>query len=392
MAKTYRACEFRLLLEDVDLDSVTPGSIYLTLDDRYRIGAELLVDRESGLVHITPEHSFEEDRCYKLAFAKRLRFEDGRPFPCMFFLRLCARDGLLYAPQDGRRLAPGEDFCTHENLLFHRSPIRVEFNARTGGLSVQSAPELDEPSGPDPDLEEAPVRGVDSSTWRVGPTARSAVSSVRTASAQRKRRGLGVFWLILLLLLLLAACLSLYSCRYYIWLPKKDLDYMPDLSGAITISGYAGIVHDDTIAELVSEAGGNTHGPLRASLLWNSGARNENDYDLICVEPDGTVIFFASPSDYSTGGVLDVDVIYPRWNEPAVENISWDSIGRMPEGVYSFYVCNYSERGGEGGFRAEIAYDGETFAFSYDEPMEERETVKLSDYRYSADTGFTKLP
>ncbi len=171
----------------------------------------------------------------------------------------------------------------------------------------------------------------------------------------------------------------------------SEFVYTVRASVSLNSAVYTGEPSDGTIAALVQKEGGNTEGVLRASLLWNDSQRNLNDYDLICAEPDGTLIYYASSEDMDTGGMLDVDVISPQKNVSAVENIAWDDIRKLPEGAYTFYVCNFSDRHGKGGFQAEIAFGNESHLFSYDKTMKEKEIVKVGVCTYTAPLSYLLL-
>jgi len=367
MGQRYLPCEFRFWLEEVDLDSVRANSIYLLKENRFRIRADVTIDRENEIVFVKPCDSFEELCEYKLIFSEELSFADGRSFSHDYFLRLRVKGGRLYTPQNGPARSDAEFFAA-ENLLLHGFLLRVCFleDSAGGGLRFTAEP---------PETDAPPAVPFQNRTTH------------GNAASSRKRRTRARLPVLLLLALLLAVFLR--ACRFYIWLPEKDEDYIPKLPAKSAAASFVGPTNDRAIGDLVMEAGGHAVSRLRATLVWNDGRRNANDYDLICVEPDGTILYFANPGDPSTGIRLDVDEIFPRWKQTAVENIYWDSSRNLPDGVYSFYVCNYSERRGKDGFHAEIVCDGKQYAFAYQEPMEEGETVKLADCVYHEDTGFS---
>lgn len=80
------------------------------------------------------------------------------------------------------------------------------------------------------------------------------------------------------------------------------------------------------------------HGDVEISLTWN----NKNDLDLICVDPDGTMISFKNRNSAS-GGALDVDMNCqePFRNDP-IEHIYWP-VGGAPAGTYSVGVVYYAQ-------------------------------------------------
>ena len=76
-------------------------------------------------------------------------------------------------------------------------------------------------------------------------------------------------------------------------------------------------------------------GQVQATLRWDNVA----DVDLHMSEPDGTVIFWASPGPTSTGGRLDFDANRGCGTPgvPAVENIYWPP-DAAPAGRYTVWV------------------------------------------------------
>ena len=158
---------------------------------------------------------------------------------------------------------------------------------------------------------------------------------------------------------------------------------------------YAGNLTDGSIRENVKNAGGKVDGVLRFSIQWNDTEYDQNDLDAHCITPSKEHIFFGEKRGYRTGGMLDVDIIHPKLNAPAVENITWASKAKMAPGRYKFFVNCYSNRGGRSGFRAEIECDGVIHSFDYKSPLHSGEDVQVAEVFFNPATGFTvteKLP
>ncbi|MDR2509209.1 MAG: hypothetical protein LBC77_01035, partial [Spirochaetaceae bacterium] len=140
--------------------------------------------------------------------------------------------------------------------------------------------------------------------------------------------------------------------------------------------------------ERVKAAGGKVDGALRFSIQWNDGAHNPNDFDAHCVEPDQNRIYFAAKNSLRSDGSLDVDIITPLRNTPAVENITWPSTQKMPEGDYAFFVNCFSDNGGRSGFSAELEYGGQIYEFAHAKPLRSGESVFVAQVSYSENDGF----
>jgi hypothetical protein len=131
---------------------------------------------------------------------------------------------------------------------------------------------------------------------------------------------------------------------------------------------------------------------LRFSIQWNENGHNGNDFDAHCREPNGTHIYYTNKGRlHPSSGVLDVDIIRPELGGVAVENIVWSRPGDMPEGVYHFYVKNYTDRGGRGGFRAEVEYNGDIYEYDYPHALSEKEEVTVARVKFSRRHGIEFL-
>lgn len=137
---------------------------------------------------------------------------------------------------------------------------------------------------------------------------------------------------------------------------------------------YSGNITDSDMKQNVKAAGGNIYGELRFSIMWNEDQNDNSDLDAHCLEPDGNEIFFGNcrkPMISRCGGQLDVDITHPMVQmrgKPSVENITWADMTHMKPGVYKFFVHQFSNRGSKG-FKAEVEFNGEIYAFEYNKPV-----------------------
>lgn len=140
----------------------------------------------------------------------------------------------------------------------------------------------------------------------------------------------------------------------------------------------------DSIKERVKSAGGNVTGDFRASLSWF----NYDDLDLHLVEPNGNEIYFRQKWS-PCGGALDVDMnAGSGTTRSPVENICYANRGRMLEGRYLLFVENYFKRETQDvGFEVEMEFDGETYSFSYSNPLLTKQRADVCTFNYSRKGG-----
>ncbi len=142
---------------------------------------------------------------------------------------------------------------------------------------------------------------------------------------------------------------------------------------------YTGNITDSQIRENVKMAGGKVDGVLRFSIQWNDQDYNPCDYDAHCDEENGAHIYFSRKYSYRSAGELDIDIINPVKGKPAVENIIYPSLEKMPDGEYRFFVHCYRQWGdSHTGFRAEIEMNGQTYQYDYPHYLKGSEQVNVA--------------
>jgi hypothetical protein len=128
------------------------------------------------------------------------------------------------------------------------------------------------------------------------------------------------------------------------------------------------------IKEAVKDAGGRIDGVLRASMIWNESGSDNSDLDIWCEQPNGEEIGYSTNfrkdkggSFSSCSGQLDLDNTNPG-SKMGIENIYFKDLSKMKEGVYRFWVNQYTARNSQD-FKFEIEFDGEVFNYEYNQPV-----------------------
>lgn len=153
---------------------------------------------------------------------------------------------------------------------------------------------------------------------------------------------------------------------------------------------YTGNIADSSLKEAVKKAGGKVDGVLRFSIMWNDGDEYDgSDEDAHCIEPNGYEIYYAAKESRTSGGELDVDIINPKSNVPAVENITYPSLDKLRNGKYQFFVKCFTKGRGCNGFRAEIEFDGKKYNYECLRPLKEKERVEVATVTYDRNKGFS---
>ena len=153
---------------------------------------------------------------------------------------------------------------------------------------------------------------------------------------------------------------------------------------------YKNNIADSLMKERVKAMGGDGDVDLRFSIQWNdTGEWDKNDLDAHCTEPNGNEIYFSEMKSHKTGGWLDVDIIDPKKEKVAVENIQFKDRNRMIPGEYLFRVHQYTYRGGDWGFKAEIEFDGRIYSFNYPFKLNQKEYVDVAKVIVDENHNFT---
>lgn len=159
---------------------------------------------------------------------------------------------------------------------------------------------------------------------------------------------------------------------------------------------YAGGVAS-SMRERVRAAGGSVSGVIRFTFCWNWDDEKPNAslMDAHVFIPGSKFdkraerrsdiglprVGWNCRQDEKTGGNQDVDYINvaPKGYCP-IENITFPDIRKMPNGVYTYMVNNYSLRKPtQSGFQAEIEFGGQIFKYQYEKPLGQSEWVTVAE-------------
>lgn len=158
---------------------------------------------------------------------------------------------------------------------------------------------------------------------------------------------------------------------------------------------YNGDIADSSMREEVKAKGGRIDGPFRFTHSWNHDGNNQSLMDLHVFLPahedfpspkvhdnygNSERVGWNNRNHYSTGGVQDVDFTSPPGKSVPIENISFPSLGQMPDGTYSCKIHNWSARQNPtSGFKAEIELDGELYQYDYPNALKNKEWVDVAE-------------
>lgn len=157
---------------------------------------------------------------------------------------------------------------------------------------------------------------------------------------------------------------------------------------------YVGDMADSDIRREVQAKGGRVDGVLRFSHSWNYGKRNASLMDLHVFMPGcthqsgqhdgygsgGQRVGWNQRNDRISGGVQDVDYVdaAPEGYVP-VENITFPDLSKLKDGKYECKIHNWNLRQPtQGGFKAEIEFEGQIFEYEVDRPLKQKEWVDVA--------------
>lgn len=133
------------------------------------------------------------------------------------------------------------------------------------------------------------------------------------------------------------------------------------------------------LTEMVEAKGGRTDGVFRFTHSWNELEPNQSLMDLHVFMPGckiptsgggphvtGRRVGWNNRKDTLSGGIQDVDYTNraPKGYIP-VENITFPTLSKMPEGIYTCAIHNWDFRQTGGKGKAEIAFQGNLYQYEY---------------------------
>lgn len=151
----------------------------------------------------------------------------------------------------------------------------------------------------------------------------------------------------------------------------------------------------DSIKQRVTAAGGRIDVPFRFSHSWNHDKRNASLMDLHVFLPGSTIsltdscnniygnnerIGWNNRNHSKTKGSQDVDytAAAPIGYIP-VENTILPDLSKLKDGDYICKIHNWQLRQPtKGGFKAEIALDGQIYEYEYDKPLAHKEWITVA--------------
>jgi hypothetical protein len=156
----------------------------------------------------------------------------------------------------------------------------------------------------------------------------------------------------------------------------------------------------DSMKERVTAAGGRVDGVLRFTHSWNHTGKNNSLMDLHVFMPtcsyihknevknkvyesypNGQRVGWNNRKDFKSQGEQDVDYTNSApENYIPIENITFPSINKMPEGDYYLKIHNWNgtRKRNSTGFKAEIEFQNQLFQYDYPKPLKHHEWVDVA--------------
>lgn len=147
------------------------------------------------------------------------------------------------------------------------------------------------------------------------------------------------------------------------------------------------------LADMVVAKGGRVDGVFRFTHSWNEIEPNQSLMDLHVFMPNcklptqftggpnvaGRRVGWNQRNDHQSGGIQDVDYVNPApKGYIPVENITFPSLAKMPEGKYTCMIHNWNFRSTGGRGKAEIAFEGNLYQYEYP-ATKNHEWVKIAE-------------